>query len=123
MAKKILVIEDEAMLQNSIREFLLAENFEVSTASDGEEGVKLVKEVKPDLILLDLILPKKDGFGVLEDIKKDSETKNIPVILLTNLEGANDIDRAFSYGVNAYLVKANYKLEEIVAKVKEILKM
>lgn len=123
MAKKILVVEDEESLRNSIKEFLLAENFEVVTASDGEEGEKMVRSENPDLILLDLILPKKDGFGVLEGIKNDEKTKSIPVILLTNLEGADDVDKAFSYGVNAFLVKANYKLEEIVGKIKEILKM
>lgn len=123
MAKKILIIEDEELLQNSIKDFLLMENFEVVTASDGEMGVKLTKSEKPDLVLLDVILPKKDGFGVLEEIRADEETKKIPVILLTNLEGADDVDRAFNLGVKAYLVKANYKLEEIVVKIKEILKM
>ena len=123
MAKKILIIEDEMSLQNSIKDFLLMEKFEVATASDGEMGVQMVKSEKPDLILLDVILPKKDGFGVLTDIKADEETKKIPVILLTNLEGADDVEKAFSFGVNAYLVKANYRLEEIVTKIKEILKM
>lgn len=123
MAKKILIIEDEVSLQNSIKDFLLMENFEVVVASDGETGANLVKSEKPDLVLLDVILPKKDGFGVLEDIKADEETKKIPVILLTNLESAEDVDKAFSFGVTAYLVKANYRLEEIVAKIKDILKM
>jgi len=123
MAKKILIVEDEITLQSSIKEFLLLENFDVVTASDGELAVSLTKSEKPDLILLDVILPKKDGFGVLAEIKADEETKKIPVILLTNLEGADDVDRAFNFGVNAYLVKANYKLEEIVVKIKEILKM
>jgi len=121
--KKILVVEDEASLQNAIKEFLIAENFEVAVASDGEAGVAMAKSEKPDLMLLDVVLPKKDGFGVLTDIMADEETKNIPVILLTNLEGADDIEKAFSLGIKAYLVKANYKLEEIVEKIKEILKM
>lgn len=123
MAKKILIVEDEISLQSSIKEFLLMEEFEVVTASDGEMGVKMIKSEKPDLVLLDVILPKKDGFGVLAEVKANEETKKIPVILLTNLEGADDVDRAFSFGVNAYLVKANYRLEEIVVKIKEILKI
>ena len=123
MSKKILIVEDEMSLQNSIKEFLLMEKFEVIAASDGEMGAKMIKSEKPDLVLLDVILPKKDGFGVLTDIKADEETKHIPVILLTNLEGADDVDKAFSFGVNAYLVKANYRLEEIVGKIKEMLKM
>jgi two-component system alkaline phosphatase synthesis response regulator PhoP len=123
MNKKILIVEDESALQDALREFLLAENFAVVVASDGEMALKLAKSEKPDLILLDIILPKKNGFDVLSELKDDSVMKKIPIILLTNLESADDVDRAFSLGVSTYLVKANYKLEEIVEKIKEMLKI
>lgn len=123
MNKKILVVEDESSLQDAMREFLLAEKFAVAVASDGEMAVKLAKSENPDLILLDIILPKKNGFDVLRELKADSIMKKIPVILLTNLESADDVDRAFSLGVSTYLVKANYKLGEIVEKIKEMLKI
>ncbi|MDO8240766.1 MAG: response regulator [Candidatus Moranbacteria bacterium] len=123
MDKKILVVEDESSLQNAMKEFLLAEHFTVAVASDGEEAMRKVKSEKPDLILLDIVLPKKDGFEVLAEIKADEMWAKIPVILLTNLESADDVDKAFSLGVNTYLVKSNYKLEEIVGKIKEMLKI
>jgi DNA-binding response OmpR family regulator len=121
--KKILIIEDEATLQRSLSEFLTAEGFEVLSALDGEEGLDMVKEKNPDLVLLDIILPKKDGYEVLGEIKKDEKTTKIPVVLLTNLEAAEDVQRAFDAGATTYLVKSNYKLEDIVKKIKEILKM
>lgn len=121
--KKILIIEDESALQNAMKEFLLAENFLVASANDGEAGIKLAKSEKPDIILLDIILPKKNGFEVLVELQTDNDMKKIPVILLTNLESAEDIDKAFALGVSTYLVKANYKLEEIVEKIKETLTM
>jgi two-component system alkaline phosphatase synthesis response regulator PhoP len=123
MNKKILIVEDESVLQDALREFLLAENFAVVVASDGEMALKLAKSEKPDLILLDIILPKKNGFDVLSELKDDSVMKKIPIMLLTNLESADDVDKAFSLGVSTYLVKANYKLEEIVEKIKEMLKI
>lgn len=123
MNKKILIVEDESSLQNAMKEFLLAEKFIVATASDGEEAMMMVKKEKPDLILLDIVLPKKDGFAVLNELKSDAEMEKIPVMLLTNLESADDVDKAFSLGVSTYLVKSNYKLEEIVEKIKEMLKI
>lgn len=120
--KKILIVEDEISLQNALKEFLLAEKFEVIVADDGEIALKLAKSKKPDLIMLDIILPKKDGFEVLTELRGDSATSHIPVILLTNLEDAGDIEKAFSLGINMYLVKANYSLSDIVDKVKIVLK-
>jgi len=121
--KKILIIEDEATLQKALAEFLISEGFEVSSALDGVNGLNMVKSELPDLVLLDIILPKKDGYEVLDEVKKDEKTKDIPVILLTNLESPEDIDKAFEKGASTYLVKSNYKLEEIVKKIKETLKM
>lgn len=121
--KRILIIEDETTLQRALSEFLTAEGFEVLSALDGEEGLGMVREKNPDLVLLDIILPKKDGYEVLAEIKKDEKTTKIPVVLLTNLEAAEDVQRAFDSGATTYLVKSNYKLEDIVKKIKEILKM
>ena len=120
---KILIIEDEEILQRSLSEYLIEENFETVCASDGEQGLELVKKESPDLVILDIILPKLDGFQVLEKIKEESETKNIPVILLTNLESPEDIQKAFDRGATTYLVKSDYKLEDVAKKIKETLKM
>ena len=119
--KKILIIEDDGILQKALQEFLADEGFEIFSALDGEEGIKLGKEKNPDLILLDIILPKKDGYEVLKEIKSDENTKKIPVILLTNLGSLNDVERAVELGATTYLIKADYKLEEVSNKIKEIL--
>jgi DNA-binding response OmpR family regulator len=117
---KILIVEDEFFLRNILEKKLQAEGFDVILASDGVEAVeKTVKEV-PDLILLDLILPKKNGFEVLEEIKKDPYLKNIPVIIISNLGQEIDIDRAKKFGVNEYLIKARTSLDTVVEKIKEI---
>jgi two-component system response regulator VicR len=122
MAKKILFVEDEPSLQKAISELLNQEGYEVLTASDGEEGLKRAKDKDPDLILLDLILPKKDGFEVLKEIKEDEKMKDIPVIVLTNLEGIGDVEKALTLGAKTYLVKANYDLEDVLKMVKENLR-
>jgi two-component system alkaline phosphatase synthesis response regulator PhoP len=120
--KKILFIEDESALQKTFGEFLTQEGYQVISALDGELGLNLAKEKKPDLILLDLILPKLNGFEVLKKIKEADETKEIPVIVLTNLENMRDIDKALELGATTYLVKANYSLQEIAEKIKNTIK-
>ncbi|MBU1255934.1 response regulator [Patescibacteria group bacterium] len=117
--KTIIFIEDEPTLQKTVGRFLENEGYEVKSAIDGETGLAMVKKIKPDLVLLDLILPKKDGFEVLKELKADETTKDIPVIILTNLEKTADIEKTLSLGATTYLVKANYELEEIVKKIKE----
>jgi DNA-binding response OmpR family regulator len=121
MAKKILFIEDEPAFQATLGDFLKASGFDLLAAADGLSGLEMAKKEKPDLILLDLILPKKDGFEVLAELKKDPKTAVIPVIVLTNLESAEDIDRALEAGAVAYMVKTNYSLEEVKEKVKNLL--
>lgn len=120
--KKVLIIEDEMKLQKLVKASLEDAGFEAISAFDGEDGIEKIEEYTPDLILLDLILPKKDGFEVLEHLKLKKELKNIPVMVLTNLEEKYNIEKALSYDVRAYLVKANYRPEEIVDKVNELLK-
>ncbi len=117
--KTILFIEDESTLQKTLGEVLMRENFKVANALNGQAGLELALKIKPDLILLDLILPKMDGFEVLERLKKNPETKDIPVIILTNLERTEDVDKALELGATTYLVKANYDLKEVIEKVKQ----
>lgn len=122
MNKKILIIEDEPTLQKTLGISLADHGYEVKSALDGELGLAAAREQKPDIILLDIILPKKDGYEVLEELKNDETTKNIPVIILTNLEGPQDIQRALDMGATTYLVKANYDLKEVIEKIQDIIK-
>lgn len=119
---KILFIEDEPGLQKALGEALQDAGYEVASAADGEEGLRLALRDIPDLILLDLILPKKDGFEVLRELRGDSRTAQIPVIVLTNLEGSSEVQKALERGATAYLVKTNYELNEVIEKVRDVLK-
>lgn len=120
-AKKILFIEDESALQKSLGDFLRQKGYELVSAIDGEQGIRLAKTEQPGLILLDLILPRKNGFEVLEVLKQDPLTQEIPIIVLTNLEEMENIEKALNLGATTYLVKANYNLEEVLAKVEKAL--
>lgn len=120
--KKILFIEDEMRLQNTMKSVLESAGYDVSVAFDGEVGIKAMEDKKPDLVLLDLILPKKDGYDVLEFMKSKVELASVPVIVLTNLEEKFDIEKTMSYNVCAYLVKTNYTPKEIAGKIREVLK-
>jgi len=121
MPKKILFIEDESSLQKTFSDILGPEGYEIISALDGEIGLRLAKTKNPDLILLDLILPKVHGFEVLKELKTDPKTKEIPVIVLTNLEEMGDVEKALELGATTYLVKAQYTLEEVVEKIKKII--
>lgn len=119
--KKILFIEDEQAIQKTLGDFLQQAGYKTINALDGEIGLRMAKAEKPDLILLDLILPKMLGFEVLKNLKKDPETKKIPVIILTNLESADNIDKALKLGATTYLVKTSYSLNDVIEKVKKAL--
>jgi len=121
--KKLLIIEDDLVLQRALQEFLSAEGFDVQCASDGEVGASKALSEDPDLILLDIVLPKKDGYAVLTEVRSSENAKHIPIVLLTNLGSISDVEKALELGATTYLVKADYKLEEITAKIKDILKM
>ena len=121
MAKTILAIEDEQALQKTLEDIFRQEGFNFISALNGETGIRAAKEQSPDLILLDLVIPREDGFSVLAELKRDEKTKDIPVIVLTNLEEMKDVQRILELGATTYLVKSNYSLEEIVEKTKEIL--
>lgn len=122
MATKILIVEDDKFLRELISQKLIKEGYNIVDAVDGEEGVKKAKEEKPDIILLDLILPGIDGFEVLSRIKEDKNTIAIPVIILSNLGQKEDIERGLKLGAVDYLIKAHFTPGEIIEKVKTILK-
>ncbi len=119
--QKILVVEDEEILLTALREELATGGYESEGAVDGVEGLEKVKTFKPDLILLDLLMPKMDGMEMLQKLKADSETREVPVVILTNLSDYEKISEALSLGAMDYLVKANYKLEDLLDKVKTVL--
>lgn len=121
MAKKILVIEDDIFLRKIINKKLSRENYTIVEALSGAEGLELVEKEKPDLVLLDLILPEIDGFKVLARMKKDSKTSKIPVIILSNLGRKEEIRKGIKLGAVDYLVKAHLTPEEIVSRVKVVL--
>lgn len=120
---KILVIEDDKFLRELIAKKLSLENFEISEAIDGEEGLKKIKQEKPNLVLLDLILPAMDGFEVLSEMREDPGISSIPVIILSNLGQREDIEKGLKLGAIDYLVKAHFTPNEIVEKVKQTLKV
>ncbi len=121
MPKKILIIEDDRFLKELMSKKLVGEGYQISEVIDGEEGVRAVKSEKPDLILLDLILPGIDGFEVLTRIKQDPEIAQIPVIILSNLGQKEDIERGIKLGAVDYLIKAHFTPGEIVEKIANIL--
>jgi DNA-binding response OmpR family regulator len=121
--KKILIIEDDVDMQESLQDFLQGEGFVVLNAVDGEVGLKKAEQEKPDLILLDIILPLKDGFEVLRELKASENTQKIPVVVLTNLGNLSDIEKALDLGATTYLVKGDYSLKEIVVKVENVLSL
>ncbi len=118
MQNKILIIEDDKFLRELIAQKLMREDFEVSEAIDGEDGIKKITEEKPSLILLDLILPGIDGFEVLSRMKEDSALSAIPVIILSNLGQKEDVERGLKLGAVDYLIKAPFTPGEIIEKIK-----
>lgn len=118
---KILLIEDDKFLRTVLEKKLKNENFEVITAVDGEEAVQKLVEERPEFILLDIILPKKNGFIFLEEVKKDPTFKKIPVIILSNLGQEEDVKKGLAMGADDYLVKAKISLDDIVNKIKSII--
>lgn len=119
---KILIIEDDVFLADLYQTKFSMEDFEVYTAYDGEKGLEAAKKNKPDIILLDLILPKIDGFGVLDKLKKYKKTSDIPIILLTNLSQKSDVEKGMKMGAVDYLIKAHFMPSEVVKKIKRIVK-
>jgi DNA-binding response OmpR family regulator len=120
-AKRILLAEDDRFLRRAEEAALKRAGFVVLAAADGEEALRMAIAEKPDLVLLDLIMPKLQGFEVLKALKADPATAAIPVVVLSNLGQEGDVQRALEGGAVAYLVKANLSLDELVARARETL--
>ena len=118
---KVLIIEDDKFLSELISTKLDKEGYAVEIALDGESGYKKAVETQPDIVLLDIMLPGIDGFEVLEKIKKEPATKNLPVIILSNFGQEDKVERGLALGAQDYLVKANFTTGEIVDKIKATL--
>lgn len=122
MSHKILIIEDDDFLRSLAVTKLEKEGFSVAMAADGKAGIDQVANDLPDLIILDLMLPVMDGFAVLEHLKSDESAKAAKVIVFSNLGEDSDIKKCLDMGANDYLIKANFTLDELVEKIKGLLK-
>lgn len=120
-ATKVLVVEDDKMILDMYTLKFAQEGYKVVQAENGKDGLAMAKKESPDIILLDIILPQMDGFTVLKKLKSDSSTKNMPVVLLTNLGQDGDVKKGLELGAVDYLIKANYTPSQVVEKVKSLL--
>jgi len=120
MKNKILIIEDEKILLDLLQKKLSQEGYEILVSHNGEEGLTMMKEQKPDLILLDIIMPKMSGFEVMEEMNKDPELKLIPVIIVSNSGQPVEIERAQSLGAKDWLVKTEFDPQLVIDKVKKL---
>ncbi len=119
--QKILFIEDDAFLARIYTKALDEAGYDISLCSNAEEGVKMLERERPDLILLDILLPHMDGFEFLEQIKANPDSQSIPVLVLTNMGNKEDVDRANQLGVSGYLIKAHTLPKDAVGKIQTIL--
>jgi CheY-like chemotaxis protein len=118
---RLLLVEDDRFLRKAAEVVLRRHGFEVLTAQDGEEGLTVARAERPALILLDLIMPKMQGFQVIEHLKQDPETADIPVIVMSNLGQESDVQRAMEAGALAYVVKSNVALNDLADRVRGVL--
>ncbi len=119
--KLVLIIEDDKFFQTLVSKRLENEGFDVMAASDSKEALKILEESNPSLIILDLILPLLSGFEILSIVKKNEKTKDIPVLILSNLGQKEEIEKAMALGAVDFMVKVNFIPDEIVRKVKSII--
>ena len=117
----ILIAEDEKFLVRALKDNLEAEGYAVDTAMNGEEALERIRSRCPDLILLDLLMPKQDGFFVIEGVRSNPKWEKIPIIVLSNLGSDSEIKRALELGANDYFVKSQHPIEEVIQKIKEYL--
>jgi len=117
MPKKILIVEDEEIILDLLRRKISQEGYDVSTAKDGQEGLKLMKMMKPDLVLLDIVMPKMGGFDVMEEMQKDSELKKIPIIVVSNSGQPVEIGKAQELGARDWLIKTEFDPKEVIDKI------
>lgn len=116
----ILIVEDDEILLRALYLLFHDDNYTIATASDGETAIKMAQRLKPDLILLDLLIPKMDGFEVLKDLKGDPEFKDLPIIVLSNLGSASDVERAKGLGATDYFIKAKTDLMVLKEKIEKL---
>lgn len=121
MAKILLIVEDDPLMSRMYKKIFTFEKYEVDTAADGEEGLDKARSIKPTVILLDIMMPKMNGLQVLDKLKADPDTKNIPVIMLTNLASDKDAENAMIKGAVKYIVKSEHDPKEVANMVKEII--
>lgn len=119
-AKKILIVEDETAMIEAISKKFTNEGFQVVEAHDGEEGLRLALQEKPDLVMLDIIMPKLDGISLLKKIREDqSWGADVPVIMLSNLSDTDNVSEAARYKVFDFLVKTDWRLDDVVKLARE----
>lgn len=117
----VFIVEDDPFVLRVYQRKLQKEGFNIALATNGKEALERIKSEPPNLILLDLVMPIKDGFELISDLKNDPQLKKIPIVVLTNLGQQKDADRVKSLGVEEYLVKSNTSIPGVVAKIKEVL--
>jgi len=120
-SKKIIILEDDHILLKALNIELISNGFEVLSATDGVAGIKIIEKEKPDLVLLDLVMPKMHGFEVLKKLKNNKNTKNIPVIILSNLGQEEEVKKGMELGAFDYYKKASTDLNELSDKIKKSL--
>lgn len=120
--KTILLVEDEPLLANLLKQRLEKEGFTILLAKDGEEALKILKSSQPDLILLDIILPKISGFELMEALKDDPELSQAPIVIISNLGQESDVEKSRTLGAIGYFIKAKISIEDLVEKIKGFLK-
>lgn len=120
--KKILVAEDDTYLANAYRVKLGKAGFEVKNVFDGQEAINILQTFIPDLIILDIVIPKKDGFTILQELKANEKWKNIPIILISNLGQKEDREKGMQLGATEFFVKTDFSLNDLIQKINNILK-
>lgn len=121
MGYRILAVEDDAFLRSAYMIKLTKAGFTVQVANDGIQALETLKTFIPDLILLDLVMPRKDGFSTLEDIKKQENLRNIPVIVASNLGQQDEVDRVTALGATSFIIKSDLSLADLIIKINDIL--
>lgn len=119
--KKILLIEDDQQISKVYEIQLKREGFITITSRDGDDAVEIFSKENPDLVVLDLMLPKRDGFGVLEYIRKTAKNKDVPILVISNLGQKGDRLRAMELGATSYMIKVDHPIKDIISKIKESL--
>lgn len=117
--KKVAIIEDEPALLAALAKKFETEGFTACLAKDGVEGLEIIRENNPDIVLLDIVMPRMDGLTMLKELRNSEFGKNVPVMILTNLNDADKMSESLDNGVNDFLVKSNWKIQEVVDKVRE----